>query len=275
MSEVPFSDDSGYLIRYESFGSDFIEPRNLDVWLPPGYTGDPEVRFPVIYMHDGQNLFDPGISYIGVDWGVDEAVNRLSEENGSGAIIVGIWNNEHRWRDYMPQEPLETSQGWAVRKRMIERVGEPPASDRYLRFLVEEVKPLIDATYCTMSDRAHTFTMGSSLGGLISLYALVRYPQVFGGAGCVSTAWSVGGKMLVDYFGAVLPWAGKHRLYFDYGTEGLDAGYESLQLRMDARMAARGFTRGQDWLTEKFPGAEHSERAWRARVDVPLRFLLS
>jgi predicted alpha/beta superfamily hydrolase len=113
------------------------------------------------------------------------------------------------------------------------------------------------------------------MGGLISLYALTEYPSVFGRAGCVSTHWPIGGSLLVDYFGNVLPRPGDHRIYFDYGTETIDADYEPYQLRMDALMQAAGYERGADWITQKFEGAEHSERAWRARVDVPLKFLLT
>ena len=116
--------------------------------------------------------------------------------------------------------------------------------------------------------------MGSSMGGLISLYAICEYPQVFGGAGCVSTHWLAGENMLVDYFGAALPDPIDHKLYFDYGTETLDADYEPYQLRMDERLAARGYERDQNWVTRKFPGAEHSEVAWRTRVRIPLEFLL-
>jgi predicted alpha/beta superfamily hydrolase len=112
------------------------------------------------------------------------------------------------------------------------------------------------------------------MGGLISLYAVCQYPQVFGGAGCVSTHWVAGENLMVDYFGAVLPNPIDHRLYFDYGTETADAAYEPFQLRMDQHLAARGYEREKNWITRKFDGAEHSERAWRARVHLPLEFLL-
>jgi predicted alpha/beta superfamily hydrolase len=113
------------------------------------------------------------------------------------------------------------------------------------------------------------------MGGLISLFALLEYPDVFGGAGCLSTHWPAGGDGLVDFLGQALPKAGQHRLYFDFGTETLDAGYEPYQRRMDDWVHAAGYRSCQDWVTHKFAGAEHSERAWRARVGIPLRFLLS
>ncbi|HYF63383.1 MAG TPA: alpha/beta hydrolase-fold protein, partial [Herpetosiphonaceae bacterium] len=121
----------------------------------------------------------------------------------------------------------------------------------------------------------HTFVMGSSMGGLISLYALCQHPQVFGAAACVSTHWPIGGAPLVAAMAAALPPPGDHRLYFDYGTATLDAGYEPFQRQMDGLLAAAGYRQGRDCLTHKFPGAEHSERAWSERAAIPLAFLLA
>jgi len=147
----------------------------------------------------------------------------------------------------------------------------------FIRFcyIITELKPFIDATYPTLADRQNTFMMGSSMGGLISLFALIEYPAIFGGAGCLSTHWPAGEEALVDFLGSRLPPAGQHRLYFDFGTATLDAAYEPYQHRMDGWLQAAGYQQGRDWLTRKFEGAEHSERAWRARVDIPLQFLLN
>ena len=147
------------------------------------------------------------------------------------------------------------------------------ASDEYLRFLVEELKPFVDARYRTLPGRDDTVVMGSSMGGLISLYALAKYPDVFGGAGAVSTHWPAGDGAMVDWLAAHLP-AGTHRIWFDHGTETLDAGYALYQLRMDAAMQAAGWMRGRDWESRVYEGAAHDEKSWRARVDQPLRFLL-
>jgi len=233
------------------------------------------VRYPVLYMHDGQNLFDPALSFIGVDWGMDEAATRLmQDECGGGVIVVGIWNSPLRWREYMPDKPLAGLQGRALRTRFAEQAGGEPLSEAYLKFLVRELKPFIDKIYPTLPDAAHTFLMGSSMGGLISLYALIEYPELFGGAACLSTHWPAGEDPLVDFLGAALPRAGWHRLYFDFGTETLDADYEPYQRRMDKWVQRAGYRVGHDWLTRRFSGAEHSERAWRSRVDMPLAFLL-
>lgn len=269
MITVPFSDGSGVLHRYTDLPSPTGDLRTVDVWLPASALQANEQRYPVLYMHDGQNLFDSALAYGGVDWGMDEAMQRLIARGLSGAIVVGAWNSgEGRWHDYMPQTSAWISQ-------LPEEHRHKFRSNNYLRFLVNVVKPLIDATYPTLPDRAHTFVMGSSMGGLISLYALEQYPHIFGGAGCLSTHWPAGQAALVDAMAANLPAPGQHKLYFDYGTEALDALYEPFQLRMDTHLTAAGYTRDQDWITLKFDGAEHNEVSWRARVDIPLLFLLN
>ncbi len=272
--EVP-SDVTGLLRTHESVASRHVDARRVDVWLPPGYGADGSRRFPVIYIHDGQNLFDPAQSYIGVDWGIDEAMTRLIGERAvREAIVVGVWNTPKRLQEYLPAKALTESRlpddwpdmAW-IRK-------EPIVADAYLRFLIEELKPFVDSTYRTLPDRANTFTMGSSMGGLISFYAVTEHPDVFGGAGCVSIHWPLGDGLVIDYLERHLPPPGGNRFYFDFGTATLDANYEPYQRRVDALMRAAGYTGGKDWITRKYEGAEHSERAWRARVEVPLPFLL-
>lgn len=275
METVPISDGSGILHRYVDFASAFGGQRTVDVWCPPGYHDSINTRYPVLYMHDGQNLFDPALSYTGVDWAIDEAVVRLTRDmDHPGVLVVGIWNSSQRWQDFMPQKSLDSTAGQAILPQFTDVSGGAPVSNQYLAFLVEEVKPLIDAIYRTLPDRENTLVMGSSMGGLISLYAVEEYPQVFGRAGCLSTHWPAGGDVLVDYLGQHLPAPGRHRLYFDYGTENLDAQYEPFQQRMDVHLQAAGYQRGMDWLTLKYDGADHNEGSWRDRVDVPLRFLL-
>jgi predicted alpha/beta superfamily hydrolase len=175
----------------------------------------------------------------------------------------------------MPQRLTDSPAGKPLLDFFMREKGGPPHSGNYLRFLVEELKPAMDAQYRTMPDQPHTLVMGSSMGGLASLNALECYPQVFGGAACLSTHWPAGGNLLVDDLAAHLPPPGSHRLYFDYGTATLDALYEPFQTRFDAQLAAAGYTNGKDWMTLKFEGAEHCEAAWRQRVEIPLRFLLA
>ena len=266
----------GVLRRHPGFASRYVAPRHVDVWLPPHYQDAPGHRFPVIYMQDGQNLFDPQISFLGVDWGIDEAMQSLTAaKRARASIVVGIWNTPQRSQEYMPQRPLEMSSRARKGQGQLGRVAaRTPLSDRYLKFLLTEVKPFIDEHYRTLADRENTFMMGSSMGGLISLYAVCEYPHVIAGAGCLSTHWPARGGIVVDYLEKGLPVAGRHKVYFDYGTRTVDALYEPYQKEVDKVMEAKGYTQGKDWRTLKFEGAEHSERAWRERVHIPLEFLL-
>jgi predicted alpha/beta superfamily hydrolase len=261
----------GTLNRHPDLHGANITSRHVDVWCPPGYAEQPLRRYPVVYLHDGQNLFSGAHLSGGVGWEIDAAITRLIAAGAHrGAIVVGIWNGPQRWRDYMPQVvlPAATAIGFE------QYAGGPAHADAYLRFVTATVKPLIDRTYRTLPERAQTSVMGASMGGLIALYALVRYPLVFGGAGCLSTHWPAGGEPLVDALAELLPPPGQHRLYFDYGSRGLDAAYAPLQRRMDTYLVRAGYTAGHDWLTHSVPGADHNEAAWRARVELPLRFLL-
>ena len=226
-------------------------------------------------MHDGQNLFDSSTSFSGVDWGVHRALGRLAWQDGvRDAIIVGIWNTHERIPEYMPERPMREFAPDGIRERFEETYGGFPKSDAYLGMIVDELKPFIDGRYRTRGGREDTFIMGSSMGGLVSLYALCEYPDVFVGAGCLSTSWTIAGKLVLAYLQKRLPRAGIHRLYFDYGAEAQVARYESLQKTVDRMVVKAGYRRGQNWMTGRFPGASHSEAAWRDRVDVPLRFLL-
>ncbi|HWT14098.1 MAG TPA: alpha/beta fold hydrolase [Allosphingosinicella sp.] len=280
---------TGRLQHYRNFPSAHAAPRDVTVWLPADYdpAGPP---YSVLYMHDGQNLFDPATGYGGKEWGVDEAVARLTAEGAiRPTIVVGIWNTPARLREYVPSRAFDR-----LPARYMDRVrglyGGDPLSDGYLRFIVGELKPFIDRSYNTAPERGRTAIMGSSMGGLISLYALAEYPEVFGGAGMVSTHWPLllprEGQELSEedrdavasafegYLRSALPWPGRHLLYFDHGSETLDRHYAAYQQRIDRLVAGRGWSRDRDWISRNFPGAAHNEDSWRARVEIPLRFLL-
>jgi predicted alpha/beta superfamily hydrolase len=263
------------LERYADFPSRFVLPRHVDVWLPAGYAAAPERRYPVVYMHDGQNLCDPEEANFGVAWAADRALARLAAAGEAPpAILVGLWSTPRRYPEYRPARPFDVLSA-AARDRLLAPMGDDLLSDAYLRFIVEEVKPWVDAGYRTQPGRAATSIMGSSMGGLISLYALCEYPGVFGGAGCVSSHWPAVEGVILPYLRDRLPDPATHRLYFDYGTHTLDALYAPGQAAVDAIMRERGYTEGVNWLTRRFPGAAHFEKDWAERVAVPLRFLLS
>ena len=188
---------------------------------------------------------------------------------------MGVWKTEIRWDEYLPLKPFLVKRGEKALARINAELENGVVSDQYLKFLVEELKPFIDKTYRTRPDVENTFIMGSSMGGLISLYAICEYPQIFGGAGCVSTHWPAVKTLMRDYLKKQLPDPATHKIYFDYGTEHLDAKYEPHQKRVDAVMAAKGYAQGKNWITRKFEGATHNEASWQARIHIPLTFLLN
>ncbi|HWK48467.1 MAG TPA: alpha/beta hydrolase-fold protein, partial [Steroidobacter sp.] len=275
---------TGDVKKYGKVQSRFAAPRDVWVWLPPSYTRETARRFPVLYMHDGQNVFDPRTSMNQTDWGVDEAMTRLIAAGSiREAIVVTVANTSRRREEYMPQKAVEWARGTQYETALIETVRqrqpESPnptwVADSYLKFLVTELKPFIDREYRTNAGRDDTFIMGSSMGGLISLYAMTEYPETFGGAGCLSTHWPIGDGLVVEYLRGRLPDPGTHRIYFDHGTVELDGQYAPYQVRVDEQMQARGYRRDVNWMSKTFEGARHDEAAWRARIDIPLRFLLS
>ena len=272
----------GTLNHYEDFESEFVESRNVDVWLPDGYDDSEGKNFSVIYMQDGQNLFNPETSYSGEEWGVDEAITKLVKERKiPGVIVVGIWNTPKRYQEYMPEKPFNKLSR-RTKGKLMKKFGGMPLSDEYLKFMVEELKPFIDSVYRTNSGRENTYLMGSSMGGLISIYALCEYPQIFRGAGCLSTHWIGNHEVephevsdaFVTYLIESLPDAGGHLLYFDYGTATLDSLYQPHQHKIDKVMMDKDYRIGLDWMTKKYDGHEHNEIYWRKRLDVPLMFLL-
>ena len=270
----------GQLVEYPGFNSSIVTPRDVFVWLPSDYS--PKEKYDVLYMHDGQMLFDANTTWNKQEWGIDEVVGKLlNEKKIKPCIVVGVANiPEARYADYFPQKAL---------KNLPDNVVPGDVgfnADNYLRFLVEEVKPFIDKKYSTNKSVEHTFVMGSSMGGLISLYALCEYPEVFGGAACMSThvpmilsnelskekadQWS---EAFRNYLDKNLPKANSRMIYMDRGDATLDAYYPPYQDKLDSLMARKGW-KPPMWISKVFPGAGHTEEDWNKRLDNPLIFLL-
>ncbi|RMG57853.1 MAG: esterase family protein [Bacteroidetes bacterium] len=278
---------AGQLIRWPEVTSQFIAARHVDIWLPPGY--DSTQHYPVLYVHDGQMLFDSTQTWNGQDWQIDEVCSQLiAAGRMRPAIVVGIWNDaKERHADYFPQAPFE-SLPEPVQDSLLKIGWESPLfatpvkSDGYLRFIVEELKPRIDQTFATQPEAANTFVMGSSMGGLISWYAMCEYPEVFGGAACLSTHWpgtfTVEGNPIPEAFFAYLrehlPPPRTHRIYFDHGTATLDSLYPPLQRVANQLVQAAGYDSLHHMQSMVFLGQDHAERAWARRVHLPLQFLL-
>tara|TARA_R110002073_G_scaffold72537_1_gene177821 strand:+ start:864080 stop:865009 length:930 start_codon:yes stop_codon:yes gene_type:complete len=278
----------GKIERIENFESKYITSRNVDIWMPEGYSQSK--KYSVLYMHDGQMLFDPQSSWNKQAWNVDDVAFKLFQSNKiKQFIVVGIWNGgETRHADYFPQKPFEflsNSQRDTVNAQLKSshvpiKNKFSPQSDNYLKFIVEELKPYIDRTYSVYTDQENTYMMGSSMGGLISLYAICKYPKVFGAVACLSTHWP--GTFTLDnnpmpeafirYLKKNLPNPKSHRIYFDCGDETLDKLYPEIQKKVDRLMVEKGYTKN-NWMTKFFPGENHSENAWSKRLNIPLEFL--
>ncbi len=279
----------GTIERLSNFQSQFVPARHIDIWFPQGY--NKKTKYAVLYMHDGQMLFDATTTWNKQEWRVDEVGQTLINQGKvQPFIVVGVHNGDaNRHAEYFPERPFHSLtadqqqlQYQQMRSEHIKLFSKPVYSDRYLKFLVSELKPYIDSHFSVYTDRAHTFVMGSSMGGLISMYALNEYPEVFGGAACLSTHWP-GGFMTDDnpvpakffaYLAQHLPEPAAHKFYFDYGDQTLDARYPPLQKQVDAIMQQKSYP-ADLWQSRFFAGADHSEKAWASRLDIPLTFLLA
>lgn len=228
--------------------------RDILVYLPPSYAEGGR-RYPVIYMHDGQNLFDEATSYCG-EWQVDETMEELSRE-GIEAIVVGIPNQgERRIDEYGP---------------FLDSRNRGGRGEQYLAFIVQTLKPRIDRRFRTLTGRAHTGIMGSSMGGLISLYGFFRYPQVFGLAGVMSPSLWFAGRTIFDTVQRAPFVPGK--IYLDIGTGESDHMVADAR-RMRRLLRRKGYRPGHDLYYVEERGAGHCEADWAARLRHAIPFLL-
>ena len=269
-------------ILYENFPSKFVEARDVEVFLPSGY--DAQQSSPVLYMFDGQNIFHGKKGWVNNQyshgWQVDETIDSLNNLGEIPPIIVvGIFNiGEKRASEYMPAKPkilvdrrIASADKWM--KDGYQKWGI--SSNQFLKFLVKELKPYIDANYKTDRRRNSTFLAGASMGGLISAYAISEYPNIFGGAACLSTHWPALDGVFIEYLKNNLPSPENHKMYFDFGTKGLDANYAPYQLEVNLLMSKNGYIKGKNWITKKFVGEDHNENFWRNRFHYPLKFFFN
>jgi predicted alpha/beta superfamily hydrolase len=249
---------------HEQFGSKHLDdPRNVLVYLPPGYGLDPERRYPVLYMHDGQNLMNPEHAFGGVAWAVDEtAQQKILSNEVEPLIIVAIYNSGgNRIDEYTP---VKSTAGGKLR-------GRGGQADQYGRMIIEELKPFIDNEYLTKPDREFTGLGGSSLGGLVSLHLGLKRPDVFSRLAVISPAiWWANNQIIreVAMTGERLPL----RIWLDIGKrEGSRIKHQVRALK--EILLANGWKDGEDFAYFEIPEARHDETAWAARFGDVLKFL--
>jgi S-formylglutathione hydrolase FrmB len=262
----------GTLVYWTDVRSAFLGPtRNVEIWLPPGYDTASSTRYPVLYMSDGQNLFDPRIASTGTDWGVDEAVVHLVQRGIIPPIIVvGVWNSAQRGPEYSPWHD----------------------APKYARFLIEELMPRVNREFRTLTGPANTAHMGSSMGGLLSFYLVTHHPEAFGSCGCMSTHFPISEAVVKQVFPGLATAANPDttpyvirdiaaglkapmgaRYWFDHGSLGLDSAYGPTYAAVRAWLVGQGFVEGRDFVVRRYVGATHNEASWRARLEDPLTFL--
>jgi predicted alpha/beta superfamily hydrolase len=235
-------------IRYhKQFYSSFLDnKRDIIVWLPPSYQEEATKRYPVLYMHDGQNIMDPKTSFAGMDWRVDETLTKLIKKNLIREIIVvGIYNTKERLEEYSDSE-----KGYG-----------------YIHFLIDELKPYIDKNYRTLKDSDNTAVMGSSMGGLISFLIAWNYPEVFSKAACLSSSFYYRDDRAIEMVKSYNGPKKKIKIYIDHGEDGLVRGQ-----KMFCALTSKGYLIGTDIDYFYAPGAEHNEKAWADRLERPLIF---
>jgi len=276
----------GTIERISSLASEYISDRYIDVWLPPGY---PQARdYDVLYMHDGRMLFDATTTWNKQEWQVDEIAGMLIEQGKVRPFIVVAIPNAgvNRHSEFYPQRPFEslTAQKQSDAYKLFRGPDLPlfatkVYSQKYLQFIVEELIPYIESNYIVNKGGKHRYLGGSSMGGLISWYGLMEYPNEFAGAISMSTHWPGVTDDGTLMFGAFLSYIGKglatldsQKLYFDHGNKTLDALYPVLQHQIDELLIKHQYPKNQ-WRSLFFSGASHNEKSWAHRLDIPLKFM--
>ncbi|HEU0310026.1 MAG TPA: alpha/beta hydrolase-fold protein [Sphingomicrobium sp.] len=280
----------GQVVSWPALDGGSVGPMSVWVWLPPEYDLATGKRFPVLYMHDGQNLFDRKMTGYNQEWQMDEAIPRMVRQGDLRSwIVVGVQSPKARYHGLFPEKLLPLlSPEFRQRVESLESPVGPFTGDAYLKFMVDTVKPRVDRQFRTLKGPGDTAVMGSSMGGLMAFYALAEYPHVFGQAAAVSMHVALASptdtgldhaKAAADaadafriYLASSRMRPGVNRLYIDHGTGTLDGSYGPYSAALIPVLQAAGWN-GPNFQFRTFAGAEHNETAWAQRVDIPLAFL--
>ena len=245
-----------------------FDGHRVDVWVPP--TLNPET--PVLVMHDGHNLFRPEHASYGATWRVIDAMPKRVQ-SANKPIIIGVWQGRGEDRvlelgpeDFIGENPSAVAN---IPVHMLPPEGYSPMGNAYQALIAEKILPVLSDLYAIKLDPSRTAIAGSSMGGLASLYAMTKYPKVYGTALAYSTHWPIGKDALVDWFVKELPMDGKHRVWSDTGTVELDAEYAPFHARFVSKMPAENF------VGAVYPMTGHNEDWWAGRVEHPINWWLN
>ncbi len=244
---------SGRVDYYRSMKGTDIRDRDVIVWLPPDYDKDLSVRYPVLYMHDGQNVFDAATSAFGAEWRADEIADSLIRAGKiMPFIVVAVYNTPDRGREYVPGK----------------------AADLYMDFIIKKLKFFIDSAYRTMPDPRYTITCGGSAGGTISFLLAWDHPRVFGKAICMSPAFRIDS---VDCVTPVKDYSGPKKpafFYFSIGGVGLESQLQPGLDEMIITLKEKGYKEGSDFVYIRYPEAKHFETEWSNQLPDAIKCCL-
>lgn len=261
--------------------------REVAIWTPANY--DPKKKYATIYMHDGQMLYDSTVTWNKKEWRVDETADSLISNGVTRPfIVVGIYNDPpNRYAEFFPQDAVDYMDT-AYTNNMLKSLwnGELRAN-HYINWITKELIPFVEDRYTVSHKREDRFLIGSSMGGLISLYGLTRNPKTFGGAACLSIHTPMINFQLMGddamrslvlpynaYLMKELPSPKKVKLYIDRGTQTLDAYYGPYHEVLMQTLSKRGYEMGAQYMTLVWDKTAHDEVSWAKRLAVPMKFLL-
>ena len=286
VESLPKPAGSSETIELTGLKAEGLPAQTMTIWLPPEYSTDTKKRFPVLYMWDGQNLFDPTKTHYGKAWMAQDVLTDLvAKGEAEPHIIVGIHSPPglDRYRVYVPQFAQLAS--GAVAQNIAEMAGGPIASKLQLDWVADELVPRIDRDYRTLEAPGSRTIAGASMGGVMSCYAIVARPDTFGRAGCVSAHFALvapdvasANEALIarlwdTYLDANLGAPVGRRVWMDHGTEMLDSYYAPWQVFVAEDFKRLGWVEGTDFTARVYQGAEHDENFWRERMPEMLRWL--
>lgn len=275
-------------IEWTGLDAGALPAMNVTVWLPPGYDAAEARRYPVLYMWDGQNLFDPAKTHYSKAWMVQDVLGGMVAAGAAEPhIVVGVGSppGADRYRVYLATPLYHGMAGDPGLQANMRMAGGIPAGESMLAWTADVLKARVDREFRTKPGPGDTTIVGASMGGLMACYAAVERPEVFGRAGCVSAHFALADpelakqhapaieKAWTDYLAARLGPPNGRRVWMDHGTATLDAYYAPWQRAVARDFASHGWREGEDYTARVYEGAEHDENFWRQRMPEMLAWL--